>query len=98
MPEVTLLYFDGCPHWQVTDERLRRLADEHGGVRVAYRTVDTPEEAERVGFRGSPTVLVDGIDPFATGDEPTGLSCRVYVTEDGPQGSPTIEQLRSVLT
>ena len=96
MPQVELLYFDGCPNWQIADERLRELAPEYGFT-VAYRQVDTPEEAERVGFRGSPTILVDGVDVFATGDEPTGLACRVYATEDGPQGSPTVEQLRSVL-
>ena len=96
MRQVTLLYFDGCPNWQVADQRLRRLADEHG-LTVDYRKVDTPEEAERVGFAGSPTVLVDGVDPFATGDEPAGLACRVYVTEDGPQGSPSLDQLRAAL-
>lgn len=96
MPQVTLLYFDGCPNWRVADERLRQLADEHGFT-LEYRKVETPEEAERLGFAGSPTVLVDGIDPFATGDEPTGLACRVYATEDGPQGAPTLDQLRSVI-
>lgn len=96
MTEVTLRYFDGCPNWEVADRRLRRLEDELG-FSLGYEKVETPEEAERLGFAGSPTVLVDGIDPFATGDEPTGLACRVYVTPDGPQGSPTLEQLRSVL-
>jgi hypothetical protein len=55
------------------------------------------EEAARLGFAGSSTVLLDGVDPFATGDEPTGLVCRVYPTPHGPQGSPTLEQLRKVL-
>jgi hypothetical protein len=59
--------------------------------------VSKPEEAARVGFAGSPTMLVDGSDPFATGDEPSGLACAVYETPDGPQGSPTLEQLREVL-
>lgn len=26
--DVTLLYFDGCPSWQIADERLRALRDE----------------------------------------------------------------------
>ena len=42
-------------------------------------------------------MLVDGRDPFAEGDEPAGLACRTYVTEDGVQGSPTLAQLRAVL-
>lgn len=96
MSRVTLLYFDGCPNWQVVDERLRELRSEVG-FSLEHRRVETPEEAERVGFRGSPTVLIDGVDPFAAGDEPFGLACRVYATPDGPQGSPTVEQLRTAL-
>jgi hypothetical protein len=97
MAHVTLLYFDGCPNWQVADERLRVLSSELD-LTLEHRLVETPEEADEVGFRGSPTILIDGTDPFARGDEPTGLACRVYQTEDGQQGSPTLEQLRAALT
>lgn len=96
MMDVTLQYFDGCPNWKLADRRLRDLAHEVGFT-LRYEQVETPEEAERLGFAGSPTVLVDGVDRFATGDEPTGLACRVYATEEGPQGSPTLGQLRAVL-
>jgi len=93
---VTLLYFDGCPNWQIADQRLRDLQPELDFA-LEYRRVETPEEAERTGFRGSPTLLVEGADPFANGDEPTGLACRVYETPDGAQGSPTVDQLREAL-
>jgi len=93
---VTVLYFEGCPHWRTADQRLRALADECG-FDVGRRIVDTPDEAARTQFRGSPTILVDGQDPFASGDEPVGLSCRVYDTPDGPAGAPTVAQLRDVL-
>lgn len=94
---VTLQHFDGCPHWQLADDRLRTLVGEIG-FELSYEVIDTPEAAAEVGFRGSPTILVDGIDPFADGDEPVGLSCRVYDTPQGPAGAPTAEQLREVLT
>ena len=97
MTDVTVMYFDGCPNWQLADERLRQLQGELG-FSLHYSRVETPEEAERTGFRGSPTVLIDGADPFAVGDEPTGLACRVYATPDGAQGAPSIEQLRAALT
>jgi hypothetical protein len=93
---VTVLYFEGCPHWRTADGRLRESADECG-FDVDRRIVDTPDAAEQMRFRGSPTILVDGLDPFASGDEPVGLSCRVYDTPDGPAGAPTVEQLRDVL-
>jgi hypothetical protein len=96
--DVELLYFDGCPNWRVADRHLDSLAAELGGVTVKHYTVDTTEEALRVGFRGSPTILVNGVDPFATPTDPRGgLSCRVYQTPNGPAGSPTIEQLREAL-
>lgn len=94
---VTLQYFGGCPNWALADRRLRALADELG-FDVVRQRIDTPDAAARCGFRGSPTILVDGDDPFASGDEPVGLSCRVYATPDGTAGVPTIEQLRDVLT
>ena len=94
--QVTLLYFDDCPTWRTTERRLHALADELD-LTVRRQLVDTPEAAEQWRFRGSPTVLVDGRDPFARGDEPVGLSCRIYQTPDGPAGSPTTAQLREVL-
>ena len=97
MAEVTLLYFDGCPSWRTADQRLAALADEFG-FELRHQKVDTPAAAEEWSFRGSPTVLIDGRDPFATGEEPVGLSCRIYQTPDGPAGSPTVAQLRAALT
>ncbi len=97
MMTIELLYFADCPNWQVTDERLRealRLAGRDD--EVEYRTVETEAQAEAVGFAGSPTVLVDGRDPFADpSGEPAaaGLSCRVYWTPAGLAGAPTVEQL-----
>lgn len=96
--KITLLYFDGCPNWVDTDQHLQRLNAEHPELTVTRREVTSPEEAERLGFRGSPSVLIDGIDPFADPDSPVGLACRVYQTPDGPAGSPTYDQLRAALT
>jgi hypothetical protein len=97
--EVELLYFDDCPNWHTADAHLMALADDFPQMTVAHHLVDTLDEAERVGFRGSPTILVNGLDPFATAADPVGgLSCRVYQTADGPAGSPTIEQVRAALS
>jgi len=63
------------------------------GFNLNLRLVTTREEAEQVGFRGSPTIFVDGFDPFATRDEAVGLACRLYQTPAGLAGSPTEEQL-----
>ncbi|MEO6821492.1 MAG: thioredoxin family protein [Candidatus Nanopelagicales bacterium] len=95
---VSLLYFDGCPNWVEADRHLREalaLAGR-GGTEVRHRRIRTAVEAEAVQFRGSPTILIDGRDPFgATGG--VGLTCRLYATPDGLQGFPTVAQLVAVL-
>lgn len=95
--DVRLVYFDGCPHWRVLDERLRALAVELG-LEITHVLVGTSEQAREQGMRGSPTLLVEGRDPFAGGDEPAGLSCRLYETPGGLAGAPTIDQLREALS
>lgn len=91
---MALLYFDGCPNWHEADRRLRPALAEAGlDVIPTYVSVTSPEDAERLRFRGSPAVLVDGRDPFAQESDPVGLSCRVFRTLDGLSGAPTADQL-----
>ncbi len=96
--DVTLLYFDDCPNWNQAADHLDTLAGEFPDLNVTRRLVETEQEAERVGFRGSPSILIDGDDVFAPKDAPVGLSCRMYPTPDGPAGSPTIQQLRDAVS
>ncbi|MGV8850610.1 MAG: thioredoxin family protein [Propionibacteriaceae bacterium] len=95
--ELTLLYFDDCPNWQLADRRLAAIAAGRADVMVTRHRVDSLEEAERVGFFGSPSILVDGVDLFPESGAGVGLSCRVYRTPEGVSGAPTIEQLRGAL-
>ena len=69
-------------------------ADAH----VVLVEVTTPEDAERLRFRGSPTVLVNGADPLANDSDPVGLSSRVFRTATGCGGgrrSTLVEVLRA---
>lgn len=91
-------YFDDCPNWRDADELVSRLVGELGVEAVVRRRlVKTPEEAERLSFVGSPTVVIDGVDPFLEPGAAVGLSCRVYRTESGLAGSPSEAQLRSAV-
>jgi hypothetical protein len=89
-PRIELLYWDGCPsHPQALAELRDAMADL--GLdpdTVVVREVDTDERAGRERFVGSPTIRVDGEDIEPPGDEPTGLTCRVYRLRDG-RYSPT---------
>lgn len=96
---MTLLYFEGFPNWRVADERIADALERLGrdDVAVTRRQVATAEQAEQEGFGGSPTVLVDGRDPFADRQTPIGMACQVYRTDDGTQGAPSVEQLVAAL-
>ena len=60
-------------------------------------TISTTEAAE-AGMHGSPTLLVDGVDPFAAPGQPPSLSCRLYRDAAGrADGAPPVDALRRVL-
>jgi hypothetical protein len=50
---------------------------------IEVRQVETDDAAERHEFVGSPTIRVDGRDVQPPGDEPAGLTCRIYRRRDG---------------
>ena len=95
--DITLLYFEDCPNWKVADQWLAALAAERPDIRVTRHLVDTLAEAERTGFHGSPSILVEGVDVFAEPGAEVGLTCRRYLTPDGYEGAPTLDQLRTAL-
>jgi hypothetical protein len=95
--EIVLQYFDGCPNWREADRMLADVLAGSDDIAIVHQLVETPEAAERLGFHGSPTILIDGVDPFADADAPVGLSCRVYATANGLAGSPSADQLRQAL-
>lgn len=96
--QVQLLYFEGCPHWAVMEERLREALGLTGNSQaIEHVLVGSIEEADALRFAGSPSLLIEGHDPFPSSSGEVGLSCRVYSTPGGPQGAPTAEQLVSAI-
>ena len=96
--EITLQYFNGCPNWMVAAERLALIAQDRTDLTVTHLQVETPEDAEATGFRGSPSILLNGADLFPDPATSVGLSCRLYLTPNGVAGAPTLEQLRAAIT
>lgn len=96
--DITLLYFEDCPNWKLADERLTAITAERADIRLTRHLLDAPAEAERTRFHGSPSILVDGVDVFAEPSSEVGLSRRRWLTPDGYEGTPTLEQLRAVPT
>jgi hypothetical protein len=95
--EVELLWWEGCPSTDHARRLVRTGLDELGldGVGIEMVEIETDAQAGERGFRGSPTILINGIDliELAAGedggdDQTAALSCRIYHRRDG-RVSPT---------
>jgi 2-hydroxychromene-2-carboxylate isomerase len=96
--ELTLLTVPACPNAAAFEEQLAAALAGHPGVIVRRREVADAEEAAKAGMHGSPTLLIDGVDPFAGPDQAPSLSCRVYRDEAGSiSRAPSAQALRQAL-
>ena len=67
-------------------------------VPVARQMITDAAGAAARGMHGSPTLLVNGEDPFAAPGTPTALACRLYRDEDRSlHGAPSVPALRRAL-
>jgi hypothetical protein len=96
---VELLVVPDCPNRPVAVARLRQALDAAGprDTGIDTRTVTSLAEAQRIGFAGSPIILIDGRDPFADPDRVPGLSCRLYRTASGLAGTPDVDELSAAV-
>ena len=93
---LEILQVPGCPGADLLEDRLAGLLT--GRPRVIRRVVTSQAEAEELGMTGSPTLLVNGADPFARPGQPPSVSCRLYLDEHGRQSpAPSPGQLRAAL-
>ncbi len=94
---VELLVVPDCPNERLAYTRLRQALDEAGRADTAIEVVTLTQDSVATAevFAGSPTVVIDGVDPFGDlavrGPE---LSCRLYSTGAGPTGAPELDALR----
>lgn len=100
-PDIELLWWEGCPSTERALAAVREALSDLGldDAEVRTREVRTEADADELGFVGSPTILVDGIDLVpAAAEEQIGLSCRVYRRRDGRVSPiPDPDDLREAL-
>jgi hypothetical protein len=95
---IDVLTVSDCPNRPVMTERLESVLAGRTGVAISHVVVDDEAEAVRLGMHGSPTLLIDGVDPFAEPGELASVSCRLYRDADGrASGAPSVDELRRVL-
>jgi hypothetical protein len=93
---LQVLHVPGCPGAVTLTARLAQLVS--GRTEVEQLVVHDLDQAEILQMTGSPTLLIDGVDPFAVAGLPPGLSCRLYRDENGSvSGAPSLAQLRAAL-
>lgn len=94
---ITVLAVPDCPDAPVVRERIAAALEGHA-VAVEFVEVSDEATAARWHMTGSPTLLLDGVDPFAVPGANPSLSCRLYRHADGTtDGAPSVSDLRRVL-
>ncbi len=77
MPQIELVYFEGCPNASKARDNLRE-AVEASGQDVTWSEWDLMAESTPAHFRrfGSPTVLVNGEDVTGENVSTEAMACR----------------------
>ncbi|MFC1417716.1 thioredoxin family protein [Streptacidiphilus cavernicola] len=95
--KLTILAVPDCPNAPLLRQRITHALAGQPATEITWHEVTNQEQAERLGMHGSPTLLIDGVDPFAAPGQPTSLSCRLYRDQRTASGAPSTDQLRGVL-
>jgi hypothetical protein len=95
--KIEVMYVPDCPNHAAALKRLREILSEEE-FRACVQEVLVPDTAmaQRLGFPGSPTIRVDGLDVEPQSEKPVvfGLMCRLYA--DGG-GVPSLRSLRTAI-
>jgi len=95
--DIMVLHVRDCPSVTPLLERLLVAADLAGvSITTTLRVVESESEARVIAFAGSPTILIDGNDPFAS-EGVTSFGCRLYESGGRLDGAPSMPQLTAAL-
>jgi hypothetical protein len=98
--DVELLIVPNCPHASAAQELIRSALAAAGlpGTPIRISVIESEREAEKRGFVGSPTIRINGVDPFAEPGRPAAVACRIYPGPAGTSGLPPADELRRAFT
>jgi glutaredoxin len=92
--KIEIQYFNGCPN---SSEMIRRVKEvirgKEDSVEYSEVLVEDNDLAEKLKFRGSPTLLINGKD-FEGREKPeaASLNCRVY-----ENGLPNVYEIKKFI-
>ena len=94
MTKIEFLYFEGCPSYKQALDYLKELIDEEKlDANIELVLVESPEDAQKVGFQGSPSIKVNGVD-LENNNDGFSFNCRLYDIDGELTGIPSKEFIR----
>ena len=98
--QIELLVVPNCPHETAAADLIATAVADTGVRATVTRTVIADEDAARErGFNGSPTILLDGSDPFATPNAAVGVTMQALPhTGRAPRGAGAARPASSAYT
>jgi 8-oxo-dGTP pyrophosphatase MutT (NUDIX family) len=97
---IEVLYFEGCPNHEPTIAAVQEVLREEGiSTEVLDVNVRESSMAQELGFLGSPSVRINGLDieAEARGAREFGMMCRTYSVDGRRAGLPSREMLRKAI-
>ncbi len=94
MTKIEFLYFEGCPSYKKALDYLKEIIDEEKiDAKIELVLVESPEDAQEVGFQGSPSIKINGEDMEGK-QNGYSFTCRIYNIDGALTGIPSKEYIR----
>lgn len=94
--QIVVLGLSGCPHLESTIRLVKSVASSFKkDANIATNFVNETDDFRKIGFRGSPTVLINGVDieGSVADDNAYVYGCRIY----GTTGTPSRSMIESAV-
>jgi len=98
--KIEVLYFEGCPNHEPAVARVDEIVKAEGiSAEVSEVNVPDASTAHEVGFLGSPSIRVNGMDveQAARSAREYGMMCRTYVVNGRREGLPSREMIQQAI-
>jgi hypothetical protein len=97
MLNIEILYVTGCPNHGPALGRLRTvLQSEAIDVPINEIAVNDETTARTLGFPGSPTIRINGVDVETPISGAVGIACRLYKSGHGLPSEETLQRAISL--
>ena len=91
--KLQVQYFRGCPHAEQAFKLVEKYHQKYDNSEAELVEVKDDRQAQDIGFRGSPTILINGQDMSGVPvPEEPHMACRFY-----PDGLPSFQEFEKIV-